>query len=141
MKEYLQRRGSVVRVLVIVLTTFAFISCGDDQAPGPTEGTLQIRALTEGIDFDPDGYLISVNSSQGTRIGHQDTNYVSALEPGQYVVSLADLAENCTLPADDNPQTAQVVAGDTVDVLFAVTCEVLSPPGGGGGGDALRMGR
>jgi hypothetical protein len=82
-----------------------------------------------------------VNSSQGTRIGHQDTNYVSALEPGQYVVSLADLAENCTLPADDNPQTAQVVAGDTVDVLFAVACEVLTPPGGGGGGDALRMGR
>lgn len=139
MKEYWQRRGSAVRVLVLGLATFAFISCGDDQAPGPTEGTLQIRALTEGIDFDPDGYLISVNSSQGQRIGHQDTNYVPALQPGQYVVSLADLAENCTLPADDNPQSADVVAGDTTDVLFAVTCEVLSPPGDGGG-DALRMG-
>jgi hypothetical protein len=140
MKEYLQRRGSAVRILLIVLATFVFSSCGDDQAPGPTDGTLQIRALTEGIDFDPDGYLISVNSSQGQRIGHQDTNYIAALQPGQYVVSLADLAENCTLPADDNPQTADVVAGDTADVLFAVTCEVLSPPGDGGG-DALRLDR
>jgi len=140
MKEYWQRQGSAVRLLVMVLATFAFISCGDDQAPGPTEGTLQIRALTEGTDFDPDGYLISVNSSQGERIGHQDTNYVTALQPGQYVVSLADLAENCTIPADDNPQSADVVAGDTTDVLFTVTCEVLSPPGDGGG-DALRMDR
>src|SRR4051794_7985113 len=139
MKEYLQRPGSAVRVLLIGLATLAFSSCGDDQAPGPTDGTLQIRALTEGIDFDPDGYLISVNSSQGQRIGHQDTNYVSALQPGQYVVSLADLADNCTLPADDNPQTADVVAGDTADVLFAITCEVLGP--GDGGGDALRLGR
>jgi hypothetical protein len=140
MKEYLQRRGSAVRILLIVLATFVFSSCGDDQAPGPTDGTLQIRALTEGIDFDPDGYLISVNSSQGQRIGHQDTSYIPALQPGQYVVSLADLAENCTLPTDANPQTADVVAGDTADVLFAVTCEVLSPPGDGGG-DALRLGR
>jgi hypothetical protein len=140
MKAYLQRRGFAVRVLVFGLATFAVTSCGDDQAPGPTDGTLQIRALTEGIDFDPNGYLISVNSGQGQRIGHQDTNYVADLQPGQYVVSLADLADNCTLPTDDNPQTADVVAGDTADVLFAVTCEVLSPPGDGGGG-ALRMGR
>ena len=136
----MRRQRSAMRVLLMGLASVAFISCGDDQSPGQTEGTLQIRALTEGIDFDPDGYLFSVNSSQGERIGHQDTTYVTALEPGDYVVSLADIAENCTLPDDDNPQTAAVVAGDTVDVLFPVTCAVLSPPGGGGG-DLLRMGR
>jgi hypothetical protein len=126
--------------LLLVGVALTLISCGDDQSPGPTDGTILVGARTTGTDLDPDGYLVSVNSSQGEEIGNLDTIYVSALEAGDYVVSLAGIAENCTVPPDDNPQETTVVPGDTVDVLFDVTCEPLDP-GNGGGNDLLRAGR
>jgi hypothetical protein len=135
-----RRRNAMLGLLLLGGATTAVISCGDDQSPGLTEGTILVGARTTGSDFDTDGYLVSINSSQGEEIGNLDTIYVTALEPGDYVVSLAGMTENCTVPTDDNPQTATVVPGDTVDVLFDITCEPLDP-GDGGGGDLLRMGR
>ena len=127
-------------MLGLLLLGTAAVSCGDDQSPGPVEGTILVGARPSGSDFDANGYLVSVNSSQGEQIGTLDTIYVTALEPGDYVVSLGGIAENCALPQEDNPQTATVVAGDTVDVLFDITCEAVGPPGGGGN-DLLRWGR
>ena len=142
MKNHLRKqRTAALRLLLIGAGTMAAVSCGDDQSPGPTEGAILVGARTTGTDFDVNGYLISVNSGQGEEIGNLDTIYVTALEPGDYVVSLGGMAENCTVPPDDNPQTANVVPGDTVDVLFDVTCEVIDPDGGGGGGNLLRMSR
>lgn len=131
MKDLLRRQGkTVLRLLLVSSVTTGLIACGDDEGPTPTDGTLQIIADTEGIDFDPNGYLWSVNNSQGEFIGHQDSVVVPDLEPGDYVVSLSGMEENCTLPAEDNPQSATVVPGDTVDVLFNVTCDLIDPDGG-----------
>jgi hypothetical protein len=138
MKEILRKqRTAVFRLLLIGAGGVAAVSCGDDQIAGPTDGALLVGARTTGSDFDVNGYLISVNSSQGQEIGNLDTIYVTALEPGDYVVNLSGMAENCSVPADDNPQTATVAAGDTTEVLFDITCEPAPPPGGGGG-DLLR---
>lgn len=115
--------------------TAGLMSCGDEQISGPTEGSILVAALTTGSDFDPNGYQFSVNNGRGTFIGHLDTVFVTALEAGSYEVRLADIAENC-VPADGtNPQTAQVIPGDTVAVLFDVACEALLPPPGDGGGN------
>jgi hypothetical protein len=131
--DHLRRQGlAKLGLLLMGAATMATVSCGDDQSAGPTEGTILVGARTTGSDFDVNGYLVSVNSSQGQEIGNLDTIYVTALEPGDYVVSLGGIAENCSLPPDANPKSAAVTAGDTVDVLFDVTCEPPGPPGGGG---------
>jgi hypothetical protein len=139
MRDLLRRRGkTVLRLFLVSSVMTGLIACGDDEGTTPVDGTLQIIADTEGIDFDPTGYLWSVNGSQGAFIGHQDSVVVPALEAGDYVVALSGMDENCTVPAEENPQTATVVPGDTVDVLFNVTCELLDDPDDGGENPAVR---
>jgi hypothetical protein len=139
MKDLLARHGNTALRLLLIGSVAGAIACGDDQTSVPTDGTIQIVTNTEGIDFDPDGYLWSVNSSQGQPIGHQETVWVDALEAGDYVVTLSGMAENCTLPAEENPQTTTVVPSDTVEVRFDVTCDLLTPPDDGGGNPAVRV--
>lgn len=116
---------------LIGAATAGVLSCGDEQISGPTEGTILVAALTTGDDMDQNGYTFSVNNSSPDPIGLLDTVYVTALEAGSYEVRLSGIAENCA-PADGtNPQTTDVIAGDTVSVLFNITCEA---PGDGGGG-------
>ena len=138
MKDYLPRRRTCAAVL-IAAAAMTSISCGDDQSPVLAEGTIEISTLTQGDDFDPNGYLWSVDNSQGEIIGHEETVWVDALEAGDYEVSLAGMAENCTVPEETNPQTVTVNAADTVAVLFNISCVPLDPDDGGGGGDLLRM--
>lgn len=138
MKAELARHGNLVWQLLLICSVAGAISCGDDGTSVPTDGTIEIVTNTAGIDFDPDGYLWSVNSSQGQRIGHQAAVFVPALEPGEYVVALSDIAENCMVPAEANPQTATVVPSDTVQVQFDVTCDLLTPPDDGGENPAVR---
>ncbi|HEU5303503.1 MAG TPA: hypothetical protein VFU40_02560 [Gemmatimonadales bacterium] len=125
-----------VRPLLLLLGVgiAGLISCGDEQISGPTEGTILVAALTTGQDFDPNGYTFSVNNGSPDPIGLQDTVYVTQLEAGDYEVRLAGIAQNCSPAEGTNPQSATVVAGDTVSVIFDVACEALLPPGGGGGG-------
>jgi hypothetical protein len=139
MNQPVERHGKVLRLLLLMSLSAGLVSCGDDQAPPPSDGAIQIIAETVGEDFDPNGYLWSVNSSQGQPIGHQDTVVVPALEPGNYVVSLSGMEANCTVPEEFNPQTITVEPVDTVDARFDVTCELLTG-GDGGGGDPLLRG-
>jgi hypothetical protein len=122
------------RQLLLLVGTGAFlISCGDEQNFGlQDEGTILVAALTTGDDLDPNGYTFSLDNRSPESIGLQDTVFKSALEPGTYEVRLGGIAENCAPDAGTNPQTAVVVAGDTVSTVFNIACEVLQPPGGGG---------
>ena len=138
MKDQLARHGNLVLRLLLIGSVAGVISCGDDQTSVTTDGTIQIVTNTEGIDFDSDGYLYSVNNSQGEAIGHEETVFVPALEPGEYTVMLSGMAENCTLPAEANPQTTTVVPSDTVEVRFDVTCALLTPPDDGGENPVVR---
>ena len=134
MRNHLRRRANAVLGLLL---SVAAVSCGDDQSAGPVDGTILVGTRTSGSDLDANGYVVSVNSGQGQEIGILDTIYVTALDAGEYVVSLGGIAANCAVPQEDNSQTATVVPGDTVDVLFEITCEPVTPPGGN---DLLRMG-
>ncbi len=134
MNHLRKQRYARLGLLLISAAAITTVSCGDDQSAPLTDGSILVGARTTGVDFDQNGYLVSVNSGQGLAIGNLDTIWVNALEPGDYVVSLGGITDNCTLPANTNPQTTAVEAGDTVEVLFDITCE---PPGDGGGGNPL----
>lgn len=134
MMNYLRiQRRKALPLVVLGAGTMSSISCGDDPTTLLTEGTILVAATTVGTDFDTNGYTISVNSGQPLAIGTLDTIYVNDLEAGNYQVSLAGLAANCTTLAEDNPVTVTVAPADTVNAEFEVTCDVPEPPDGGGG--------
>jgi hypothetical protein len=126
-----------LRLLLILFGagTLGLVSCGDEQISGPSEGAILVAAITTGDDQDQNGYTFSINNGSPDPIGLQDTVYVTALETGSYEVRLTGIAPNCTAAEGTNPQTADVVAADTVEVLFDIACEIIAPPDGGGGGN------
>jgi hypothetical protein len=135
MMDHLGKRGSTAIWLVLLgAGTVALVSCGDNTASRPTEGTILAAATTVGTDFDADGYTVSVNNGLGSVIGNLDTIYVNDLEAGSYQVRLAGIAANCSVPGQ-NPVTVDVVPADTVNAEFEVTCDV--PPDDGGGGPPI----
>jgi hypothetical protein len=131
MIDHLRKPGSTaLRLVLLGAGTMASVSCGADSVSLPTEGTILVAATTVGSDFDPDGYTVSVNSTQAGVLGNLDTIYVNNLEAGSYQVRLAGIAANCGTGA--NPLTVAVVPADTVNAEFEVTCDVPPPPDGGG---------
>ncbi|MEO8089970.1 MAG: hypothetical protein ABI703_06715 [Gemmatimonadales bacterium] len=130
MLNHLRRQGSTVLSLVSLgAGTMISISCGGDPASVTAAGTIQVAAITEGTDFDVDGYSAVLNS-QIIAIGNLDTIWFSQVEPGNYQVTLTGIAENCTTVG--NPRPVEVTPVDTVKAEFTVTCDVPAPPGGGG---------
>jgi hypothetical protein len=132
--DYLRKQGSTaLRLVLLGAGTMASLSCGDDPVAQATEGTILVAAITVGSDFDPNGYTVSVNNGQAGVVGTLDTLFVNDLEAGSYQVSLAGIASNCSTVPGENPLTVAVVAADTVNAEFEVTCDVPPPDGGGGG--------
>ncbi len=96
-----------------------------------TTGTITISNQTTGSNLDPDGYAVIVTASDGTQEpAHMATNgsVTGELSTGSYQVQLtpSSVAANCTLTSP-NPQTANVPAGGTATVTFAVSCSASTP--------------
>lgn len=125
------------RFLLVGMLAATLVGCGSSSPTGPTNGSIRIETTSSGNDLDANGYTIIVDHSQTTPIGLFDHLVFNDLGLGSHRIALADLAANCATSAA-NPQNIDVVGGDTVTVLFAVTCEAVVPPGGGGGGNLLR---
>ena len=136
MLDYLRTQGSTALSLVLLgAGTMISISCGDDSTSLVTQdGTIQVEALTQGTDFDGNGYVAELNS-QSIAIGNLDTIWFEDVEPGTYEVALTGIAENCS--TEGNPKSVEVVPVDTVQAQFTITCDVPAPPPGGGGPDPL----
>jgi hypothetical protein len=126
-----RQRRPALRLIWLGAGTMASISCGGDNlASQPHQGTILVAATTVGAGTDPDGYTVSVNNDQAGVIGAQGTIYLEDLEIGSYQVRLAGMAANCSTLPGDNPTTVTVIAADTVNAEFEVTCDA-PPPGGG----------
>ena len=96
-------------------------------------GTLSVSTMTSGTDVDPNGYAIHlhpVSPDQGVdrieSIGANASFTFSALASGEYVLELDDVADNCTVTAD-NPRTVTVTGGNTTVTAFNVACDPLVP--------------
>ncbi|HEU4680706.1 MAG TPA: hypothetical protein VFS51_03105, partial [Gemmatimonadales bacterium] len=93
---------------------------------GAAMGALEVGASTSGSGTDPDGYSLVLDGGDRGPIGLNATTTVGGIQPGPHTVGLTGLAANCQV-AGENPRTVTVVAGETVQLAFAVACAIPGP--------------
>lgn len=90
-------------------------------APAPGTGSVLITAATTGSSLDTDGYTVAVDNGNAQSIGINGSQTVGNLTAGAHSVRLSGLASNCSV-SGDNPRAVTIVAGQTANVSFAVSC-------------------
>lgn len=113
-------RGLAVAAGETTISTFA-VACSD---PPPTAGSLHVTTATSGPSPDPDGYRVTVDGGAGQPAAVNGQVSISNLPPGDHLVSLEEVADNCAV-GGDNPRTASVSSGGTASVTFAITCQAI----------------
>lgn len=88
---------------------------------GPPTGTMVILTTTAGPRPDPDGYAARVDGGGGQAIASNGTLSLPNLTVGDHTIQLTGVAPNCSL-AGDNPRSATVSDGGTVETRFSVSC-------------------
>ena len=130
--------------LTFVVILLLCAACTPDD-PGPTRpietppGVIAVTVSTQGDFVDPDGYVVIV-SRVGTAAGADYRQTVGgsgelsfpSIAPGQYVVRLDNLAEQCILqdPSLGTQRATSVTSGAVSRIAFSVACFRLGPPGG-----------
>lgn len=107
--------------LVIPMVT---VACGDDpmSPTPPTTGWAAISIETQGETIDRDGYrLAPFAASPAISVTTSDRVVVDDVPPGQYEITLEDVAPNCMVDGTET-RTLHVVAGDTASHAFLVAC-------------------
>jgi hypothetical protein len=89
-------------------------------APPPGTGTLKAAAATSGSNL-PTGYTVTLDSSQHTTIGINDSITAAGLSAGSHRAALAGVPVNCSV-SGANPRTVTVQPNDTARTTFSVVC-------------------
>jgi hypothetical protein len=119
MKPMLSRQPVFLIGSLLLLSLNA--ACDSGVGPAGT-GALAVSTVTEGPEPDPDGYLLSVDNDDGQgMIDPAGTTLINNLAEGMYAVLITGVAANCTV-SGDNPRAVSVLAGQTVQTTFSVTC-------------------
>jgi probable HAF family extracellular repeat protein len=87
----------------------------------PTTGTLEVTTATTGVETDPDGYTLQVDSDSPQAIGSAATWQSGNLAEGSHTVAVSGIAANCVVEGE-NPRTVSITAGETTTVTFAIIC-------------------
>ncbi|HYO46821.1 MAG TPA: hypothetical protein VEY33_09060 [Gemmatimonadota bacterium] len=111
------------------LTFLFFLTCssggrgGGPVAPVTQTGAIQVATTTTGEagSLDGNGFTVAVDGSTPRSIGINATMTFQDQTAGTHMVRLDGAAENCAV-AGDNPRSATVPAGGTVQVAFTITC-------------------
>jgi hypothetical protein len=90
--------------------------------------TLRILTQTMGVPLDHDGYQIVIPGRAARAIGANESITMTGLRPGTLGLQLTGLAPGCTV-AGTLGRVVTLVAGDTADVKFSVTCIPPLPEG------------
>lgn len=133
-------RSSLLSSLGALLSV-AVVACSGDRLPQPPSdpgpppenatGTLTVQIRMEGNRPDPDGLIIAVEGSDGwteqagvpapvPSSGSRHT--FNDLEPGNYFVSLSDVAQNCEV-LSSMPHEAVVSADQLRFITIELECE------------------
>jgi Tol biopolymer transport system component len=110
------------RWLLVPATLVFMMDAGCNDSTGPSTGAAQVTVTTIGVELDTNGYSIAIDGGVRHVIPVNDTMTLAALAAGSHSVLLAGLASNCAIAGAANPQTVNVVAGATAQVVFSVTC-------------------
>jgi hypothetical protein len=97
--------------------------------------TAALRVVTHssGSPADPDGYQLGVTGRGFRPIGADQSITMTGFLPGSVSVQLAGLAPNCTVAgAGTDARRVMLVASDTIQETFEVSCAPLPPPPGDG---------
>jgi hypothetical protein len=122
------QRLTMLRVAIV-----AVLAAACSEAPvAPAVGKLNLGVQTSGGDIDIDGYEFVVDSSPPRYVstsgvaalpdGIQRVGLtLSGIGPGTHLVSLTNVADNCTV-VDANPRQVAIAAGEAITVDFSVVC-------------------
>ena len=122
---------------VAAATVVAGTACQDAEAPRPDAlsfpslplpGALAVSAITTGSSLDPDGYTVTVDGDQSSKIATTGVVTFTGLAAGNHSVALSGVAGNCAV-GGDNPRTVTVVAGVLGTTAFTVGCTAAPAPG------------
>lgn len=108
--------------LAVLLMAAGLAACSETNEPRtpiPTTGTLRITTSTGGVDPDPDGYALFIDTLPQVPIGSNTSQQLVTVTPGTYQVLLDGIAANCVLAV---PAPVEVLAGMVVDVALNVNC-------------------
>jgi Domain of unknown function (DUF1929)/Glyoxal oxidase N-terminus/Bacterial Ig-like domain (group 1) len=90
-------------------------------APPPGAGSLRITTVTTGPDPDRNGYTFAIDGGVSQPIGVSATTTLANLAAGTHVVTLADVAGNCTVQ-ETSTRSITVTGGATAALSFSITC-------------------
>ena len=103
------------------------LSCNEAEpvvAP-PTAGAIHITISTAGPDQDLDGYAVRLDGDESLPAGGTAELSWTEVPAGDHTLLLEGLAPNCDV-GGDNPHTVRVKGGETIAVLFQVTCSAVA---------------
>jgi hypothetical protein len=84
-------------------------------------GEIEVTTITGGGAPDPDGYVVAVDGGGARSIGTNDVVVFEDVAAGLRVVTLSDVASNCSVEGG-SMRDVQVSANTTTAVVFSVTC-------------------
>jgi len=128
--------GEPVRkaVYLLALAALAVAGChldtllsggsGGGAPPRVATGTLRAAAVTSGSN-PPAGYTMTLDSSQPTSIGINDSVIATGIPAGSHRAALGSVPDNCNV-SGDNPRTVSVRANETARTTFSVACNRLA---------------
>jgi hypothetical protein len=94
----------------------------------PVAGLLIVEVGTTGTELDADGYTVTVDGTVTQTIGSNGSVTFEGLTPGEHLVSLENIADNCgLLDEEPNPRSVILSANLATATEFQVQC---GPRGG-----------
>jgi hypothetical protein len=114
-----RRRG--VHALVAVLA-FGVVACSENAFEPVAPGSILVKTATTGF-LKAEGYGVIVDGVSTTTIGANDEVTVEGLDPGSYLVELADVPANCTVEGVLVP----VESAATVEAALTIGCAYADP--------------
>jgi hypothetical protein len=111
--------------LLLLLTALAQ-GCTDGSEPASEVGVIAVTVTTSGGGTDPDGYTVTVDGVEQGTITPNGSLVASEILSGARTVALGGLAQICRSVSAS--EEVEVLAGDTANAAFEVTCTPSEPP-------------